>query len=454
MEADDPQRMRMIDAVWLDIEQSDAPIAVGAVLEFAGEPPPLDEVRQRIADTIELTPRLSQTLRPSRTRVRQAVWEPFDLDITQHVVEAEVGDLEAAVSELLSRPMSIDLPLWDVTVFTGYATGEWALVWRLHHSVADGEGATLLIGRTLDMEPGGGVTLTDAMMSQAAAAQAAAKAAELDAAEEESAQGLADRVNATARDAWGRAARTAAATPATLRSLVRMAPAPPTPISGHPVQGRDWRSLHLPLDEVKAAGKAQGATINDVLLAAVANGFRDVLITNGHMHPGRVVRAVMPVSTRRPGDARANNQVTMIPVELPVAEPDPTERLASVVRQTRQGKGSVLPQAIAAMQELVDRLVPAPVLEAVVSRGGWTVGWIADTLVTNVRGPSVPQYFLGQPVRYLSAIIPIGSALRTVVGINSYNGWVNVSVTGDSAHADDNAILLAGIQQAVVELGG
>lgn len=445
--------MRMIDAVWLDIEQSDAPIAVGAVLEFTGAPPPLDSVRRRIADIIEMTPRLSQTLRPSRTRVRQAVWEPFDLDIAEHVVEVEITDLEAAVSDLLSRPMSIDRPLWDVTVFAGYAADEWALVWRLHHSVADGEGATMLIGRTLDLEPTGGMTLTDAMMSQAAAA-AQARSAELDEADDEVAPGLTDRVNATARDLWGRAARTAAATPATLRSLVRMAPAPPTPISGHPSQGRDWRSLHLPLAEVKAAGKAHGATINDVLLAAVANGFRDVLIANGHMHPGRVVRAVMPVSTRRPGDARANNQVTMIPVELPVAESDPSQRLASVVRQTRQGKGSVLPQAIAAMQEVVDRLVPAPVLEAVVSRGGWTVGWIADTLVTNVRGPSVPQYFLGQPVQFLSAIIPIGSALRTVVGINSYNGWVNVSVTGDADHAEDNQILLAGIQQAVEELGG
>lgn len=452
MATDDPQRMRMIDAVWLDIEQSDAPIAVGAVLEFAGQAPPLDEVRRRIANTIELTPRLSQTLRPSRTRVRQAVWEPFDLDITEHVVEVEVADLEVAVSELLSRPMSVDRPLWDVTVFTGYAPDEWALVWRLHHSVADGEGATMLIGRTLDLEPDGGMTLTDAMMSQAAAT-AAARAAEPDEADGDEPPGLTDRVNTTARDLWERAARTAAATPATLRSLVRLAPAPPTPISGHPSQGRDWRSLHLPLAEVKAAGKARGATINDVLLAAVANGFRDVLIANGQMHPGRVVRAVMPVSTRRPGDARANNQVTMIPVELPVAESDPAARLASVVRQTKQGKGSVLPQAIAAMQDVVDRLVPAPVLEVVVSRGGWTVGWIADTLVTNVRGPSVPQYFLGQPVRYLSAIIPIGSALRTVVGINSYNGWVNVSVTGDADHAGDNTILLAGIQQAVAELG-
>lgn len=451
MEPDDPRRMRMIDAVWLDIEQSDAPIAVGAVLEFAGDPPPLDRVRERIADIIELTPRLSQTLRPSRTLVRHAVWEPFDLDIDEHVVASQVSDLEAAVSDLLSQPMSFDRPLWQVNVFTGYAENEWALVWRLHHAVADGEGATMLIGRTLDLEPGGGVTLTDAMMSQAAA-YAAAQAAEHDD-DDEAPHGLPERVNATARDAWKRASRTAAATPATVRSLLRMAPAPPTPISGHPSQGRDWRSLHLPLDEVKAAGKAQGATINDVLLAAVANGFREVLLAHDQMHPGRVVRAVMPVSTRRPGDARANNQVTMIPVELPVAEADPQARLASVVRQTRQGKGSVLPQAIAAMQDVIDRLVPAPLLEVVVSRGGWTVSWVADTLVTNVRGPSVPQYFLGQPVRYLSAIIPIGSSLRTVVGINSYNGWVNVSVTGDAAHADDDAILLAGIQQAVEELG-
>ena len=69
--------------------------------------------------------------------------------------------------------------------------------------------------------------------------------------------------------------------------------------------------------------------------------------------------------------------------------------------------------------------------------------------MTNVRGPNEPLFFLGTEVRYLSPIIPIGTTLRTVVGINSYNGSVNVSVTGDSAHSRDDRVLLDGIALTV-----
>jgi diacylglycerol O-acyltransferase / wax synthase len=453
--ARDRSRMHMIDAVWLDVEQDDAPIAVGAVMEFSGRAPAITRVRQRIAEVIPLAPRLSQVPEASWDGLRQPKWVDVEVDLEVHVQRETVADLEAAVSELMSEPMQIDTPLWDIRIYSGYAAREWAMVWRLHHSLADGEGATMLIGRAIEMEPDGGTTLTDWLVAQAnlvRVAQAEAVVAEEAAAEEEFEPGIRDRVVSTLRDVADSAGALAAAAPATLRSLLRMVPAVPTPISGTPQQGRDWRSLHMPLAEVKAAGKAHGATINDVLLAAVANGFREVLIAHDQLGPGRVVRAVMPVSTRRPGDVRSNNQVSMIPVELPVVHDDPSRRLAEVVRQTRQGKASMVPQVIAALQDAVDRVVPAPVLEVFVAKGGWTIGWVADTLVTNVRGPGVPQYFLGHEVRYLSPIIPVGSALRTVVGINSYNGWVNVSVTGDQAHALDNQILINGIRQAVLDL--
>lgn len=447
---DDSDRMRAIDAVWMDIEQSDAPIAVGAVLEFDGRAPSVGRVQRRIAEILPDIPRLSQIPEESWDGVRQPVWVSTEIDLEAHVQRRSVANLAEAVSGLLSTPMPTDRPLWDVSVFTGYATRQWALVWRLHHSMADGEGATMLIGRTLDMQPDGGTTLTDWLVSQAALGRAAMVEAAADDPDDDPA--WPERIGHTLRDAWGSVGAVAATVPATARSLLRMAPAVPTPISGHPGTGRDWRSMHLPLAEVKVAGRAHGATVNDVLLAAVANGFREVLMAHDQLQPGRVVRAVMPVSIRRPGDVSSNNQVSMIPVELPVVEENPRRRLAAVVRQTRQGKGSMLPQVIAGVQSAVDRLVPAPVFEFMVARGGWTIGLIADTLVTNVRGPEVPQYFLGQEVRYLSPIIPIGSALRTVVGINSYNGQVNVSVTGDAAHAEDNRLMLEGIHQGVLDL--
>ncbi len=238
-------------------------------------------------------------------------------------------------------------------------------------------------------------------------------------------------------------------TPATVRGLLRLHPALPSDLTGAPAAGRDWRSLRLSLADVKQAGKAHGATVNDVLMSAVAGGFREVIVANGQDPSERTVRAVMPVSLRRPGDARSNNQVSMLPIELPVGEIDPVARLGAVVRQTMQGKKSLVPAIVGSMSEVVDKAFPAPLVEAVAPKFGWAFGWLSDTLVTNVRGPSEPLYFLGNEVRYLSPIIPIGSTLRTVVGINSYNGTVNISVTGDSQHGRDDKVLLDGIRMTV-----
>ena len=446
MDVDESDRMRMIDAVWLEIPQDNAPIAVGAVLEFTGRAPAVSRVQRRIADILPQAQRLRQVPVHSSTGVLQPKWIDVDVDLDEHVHRRKVTDLSATVSELLTTPMSFERPLWEVVVITGYAPREWALVWRLHHSVADGEGVTMVIGRTLDMEPQGGVTLTDWMQAQAVAAHTT------DPVTEPSGGSVADRALDTVRGLAERLVGAAVATPPTVSSLLRLAPARPTELVGVPSEGRDWRCLHLPLAEVKEAGAAHGATINDVLMAAVTNGFREVILAHGDSPDGRVVRAVMPVSLRRSGDTRSNNQVSMIPVELPVGVVGARERLAAVVRQTSEGKRSMAPTIISAINDAFGKLVPAPISEQVVSHGGWAIGWMTDTLVTNVRGPSSPEYFRGQEVRYLSAVIPIGARLRTVVGINSYSGSVNVSVTGDAAHAEDNAILLAGIEAGVAEL--
>ena len=70
--------------------------------------------------------------------------------------------------------------------------------------------------------------------------------------------------------------------------------------------------------------------------------------------------------------------------------------------------------------------------------------------MTNVRGPQQPTYFCGQEIKYLSPIIPIGGGLRTVVGINSYNGVLNIAITGDSPMRV-RMLLLAGIQEGIDE---
>lgn len=169
MDPDDPERMHFIDSLWMDLDTGDAPIAVGAVLEFVGRAPAVARVRQRIAEVLPSAARLRQVPVASRTGVLQPEWETVEPDLDVHVTRRTTDDLAASVSALMSEPMSHDRPLWDITVLTGYAPREWALVWTIHHWIPDGEGVTMLVGRALDMVADGGETLTDWMVAQALA---------------------------------------------------------------------------------------------------------------------------------------------------------------------------------------------------------------------------------------------------------------------------------------------
>ena len=78
----------------------------------------------------------------------------------------------------------------------------------------------------------------------------------------------------------------------------------------------------VPLEQVKRAGRAHGATVNDVALAAVAGALRRHL----HAHDQQVERltAVVPVNLRPPDqplDPRRGNQFGLAFVRLPVVSP-------------------------------------------------------------------------------------------------------------------------------------
>src|SRR4029079_2372704 len=65
---------------------------------------------------------------------------------------------------------------------------------------------------------------------------------------------------------------------------------------------RTWSWAHVRLSDVKTVRTALGGTVNDVVLAIVAGGLRDLLETRGEPVADRTIRALVPVSVRRPGE--------------------------------------------------------------------------------------------------------------------------------------------------------
>jgi diacylglycerol O-acyltransferase len=117
------------------------------------------------------------------------------------------------------------------------------------------------------------------------------------------------------------------------RGLLRMssvlAPSPPSSLNGAVGPNRRWSWARAQLSDVKTVRAALGGTVNDVVLAAIAGGFRELLSMRGES-VDRVVRTLVPVSVRSSGERGAyNNRVSAMFAELFVGIADPRRRLDS-----------------------------------------------------------------------------------------------------------------------------
>ena len=104
---------------------------------------------------------------------------------------------------------------------------------------------------------------------------------------------------------------------------------------------RDWRWVRADLDAVKAVKNHHGGTVNDVVLAAVAGGFRSLLLSRGRLVDGRSLRTMVPVSTRHADEhGTLGNRVSAVFADLPIGLADPLDRLHAVTAQLHALKNS------------------------------------------------------------------------------------------------------------------
>jgi hypothetical protein len=88
---------------------------------------------------------------------------------------------------------------------------------------------------------------------------------------------------------------------------------------------------------------------------------------------------------------------------------------------------------------------------AVATLGRSAPALFIDTLTTNVPGPQFPVYLRGRRVHALHPIIPVAGHTAITTGIVSYDGWLDVGVSGDGEHAPDVHVLAEGIRAAAAQ---
>ncbi|MGA7688629.1 MAG: wax ester/triacylglycerol synthase domain-containing protein [Jiangellales bacterium] len=442
-------RLHALDAVWLEMEKGGPALAPGLLSVLDGPAPPVAQVRALVAERIERAPGLRWVL-DEDSSVRRPQWRDAGMpDLRQHVRAVRIGadpdQLADLVSAFVEQPLDRSRPLWEALVVRGLAHGQWAFVWRLHHSVADGIASRAVMGHLMDTQPDGGPTLADAAVSGALPVTSGGY---------DRPTHLPGRIGRAIEGAVTAVASAIKHAPEAAHVVADVTPRPPGSLTG-PLSGRRrWVFGTEDLALAKTAKKRHGASLNDVILAAVANGYRTLLVGRGEQTAERTLRCVIPVSLRPAVDDHADNRLSAAWTDLPVGDMAPGERVHAIGASTRWQIHAGTPMVGAALISLADHLVPGPVQEVVIEHATWVPEWFADTLVTNVPGIQVPLYVAGRRIEHMHPVIPVDGHLRITVGVVSHDGTLGFGVTGDGLYAADVDELLAGISTGLHDLAG
>jgi diacylglycerol O-acyltransferase / wax synthase len=438
-----------LDVSNLRIEKRGVPMNVaalailepGALLDASGQLG-LDAIRDRIERRLYMAPRLRQRLHWPGLGLGPPVWvDDAAFDIRRHVRAHEVpapgGEdaLLASCVTLNDRPFDQAHPVWEIWLLTDSFDGRVAMLVRFHHVLADGLAALLLLGVLFDSAPdvperegpawaprpvpARSELLCDNVLGRIAAVRAGADRI-----------GHPRQLLAQGRTLWREGVQ-----------LAREGRAPRTSFNRPIATGHRLALVRADLERAKEAAHAHHATVNDVVLSAMAGGARALLVARGELRPNLVLKVSVAASVRDPtSPSRSGNRVGVLLVPLPVGEADPIRRLEQIAQATAERKR--LPPYQPASRLLVSLMIR-----------GMNRQRTINLLMSNLPGPSQPMYFAGAKIVEVFQIGVIQGNVPLSVGVLSYAGQLNFDVVVDPNLVPDVAIFAKGMADDLNRLG-
>ena len=442
-------RVDAVDAIWLGMDRAENLMVIECLMFLDG---PLDRERfERVVRTrlLEVYPVFSRRPVPGRGRGRRARWRDVpELDLAQHVREVRLdppGDdaaLQDYVSGFLGTPLPRDRPLWEMHLVDGLEEGS-ALYVRLHHALADGIALTQVLLSLTDETSEGDRDGTHAPAAPHHALADVVQAARRVAPEVPQLLRPA-RVARSVREA----VRLGLSGAAALRKLL-LTRNPATGLAGsagtHKIAV--W-SEPIALNVVKDIARGAGATVNDVLVAALAGALEQYQLA----HDGRSVDipTMIPVNLRPmhlPLPRELGNRFALVLLLLPSGLLTAADRLAETKRRMDTIKRSPEPVITFALIQGIGRLGARLSRALVTFFAGKATG-----VTTNVPGPREARYFAGTRISGLLGWVP-GSGDQTLgTCIFTYAGTVRVGFKADSLVVPDPEKILAAFHAELDDL--
>jgi diacylglycerol O-acyltransferase len=425
-------------------------------------------------------------------------WEEREgLRIEDHITRVRLpkpGDdaaLQALIGAMRTVPLDRERPLWQVVCVDGYGQGS-AVIARTHHSIADGIRMVQLAMSLFDGTAKGGPIRPPAIRKRSVAAAPGRSVAE------QIREGAGIAVQALGRAAAGATDTTrrlasesitnplgAAHSAGTVARAVAVSAStwlsragwPRLPGSGPLVdvfsaapgdadfarkllfgtrndttiwtgtagtrKAVAW-SAPLPLADVRAAARAHGVTINDVLVTCVAGSLHTYLARHGAVCAA--VNFMIPVNLKPLDEAlpdQLGNSFALVQLELPTDNPDPLGVLEVVRRRMGRIKRGHEAALAFGLQRIISGLNRTLYQASVDLLANRAVG-----VLTNVPGPPKAVYFAGQKLAGMVGWAPLSGNQPMSFTIYSYDGKVFVGIACDADLVPDHAEIVSGFADA------
>ena len=406
-----------------------------------------EHFRRTLRRAVAKMPRLYERVVPGLGRLAPPAWVPDpEFDIGYHMrrlrlpkpgSERQLFDLAA---QLYQEPFDRTRPLWRFVIIDGLKGGRSAIWAIVHHAVSDGIGQLRMAEMYQQLEAD--APLPDDIDLETIVAEAVeshhAKQLGGDLADgfpttvAQSVSHLVRRQLGTARRLAGevviwpadpKRAKDAieGAVTATTSTVGALTGSGNEVAGGSPLWKTRSRHRHLehvrvPLDELKAASKRFGVTINDVFLAGLVEGS-----VRYHADRGVEVDAFNTsfVLSTRQDSAVGGNSFTPVPVQVPGAPMPLDERIADIHERIAVKRASMSTGGGMGAMSSVANLLPTSVVTSAARAAASKI----DFATSNLRGAPIPLYVSGARVLQIVTMGPVAGTACNATALSYENGF-------------------------------
>jgi diacylglycerol O-acyltransferase / wax synthase len=383
----------------------------------------LEAARAAVESRLHLVPRFRQVLHTPKRGGGWPLWlDDQAFDVAHHVDVAQVpapGDeaqLLGTVERLRRRRLDWKRPPWEMWFLPGLPDGRVGLFIRLHHVMADGIAGVASLAAFLDASPTASPATGRPWTPAPCPPHRDLIRDNLQHRAEDLRQTLSGIKHPTgaarrAREAWP-----------SLRELIAEEPGPHTSLDRVVGPDRALALLRSNLDQVRHIAHANGATINDVLLAVTAGGLRGLLQYRGEPVEDVHLPIYVPVSLRSAHPEEAGgNLITQMVVRLPVGVENPVLRLQEIASRTSRAKSLARPSLGTTFRS---RVLSASLLKLIVRQR-------VNLGSADLPGPEQPLYFAGSQLLEVFPLLNLIGNVSLSVGAMSYAGQFNAMIVAD-----------------------